>query len=88
MGALVIDVKVTSFQQSIEKYNSLYKGQIIISNPQKTIVYHTDSNQILTQLETDRISSDSKVVKTELSKFGWELLYLYKVNPNLIFLKT
>ncbi|GGI46539.1 hypothetical protein GCM10008018_17600 [Paenibacillus marchantiophytorum] len=88
VGALVIDVNVTSFQQSIEKYNTLYKGEIIISNPQKSIVYHTDANQILTQLETDGISSDNKVVKKELSKFGWELLYLYKINPNLLFFKN
>ncbi|WP_167357169.1 cache domain-containing sensor histidine kinase [Paenibacillus pectinilyticus] len=88
VGLLVIDVQGDSFQQLIEKYNTYYKGQVIIADAAERIVYHTDVNQISTKLEEDKVAAHRMLVSVNLTKHDWKLLYVYTVNPSLILFRN
>ena len=84
----VIDIRGTSLQQRIEKYNTYYKGQVILTNASQVIVYHTDVNQINAKLEDSSLAPGSKLVTTDFEKLGWKLLYTYMINPSLLFFRN
>ncbi len=88
VGLLVIDIRGTSLQQRIEKYNTYYKGQVILTNASQVIVYHTDVNQINAKLEDSSLAPGSKLVTTDFEKLGWKLLYTYMINPSLLFFRN
>ncbi|MDQ0878553.1 two-component system sensor histidine kinase YesM [Paenibacillus sp. V4I3] len=88
VGLLVIDIQGTSLQQRIEKYNTYYKGQVILTNASQVIVYHTDVNQINAKLEDSSLAPGSKLVTTNFEKLGWKLLYTYMINPSLLFFRN
>ncbi|MDQ0885588.1 two-component system sensor histidine kinase YesM [Paenibacillus sp. V4I9] len=88
VGLLVIDIQGTSLQQRIEKYNTYYKGQVILTNALQVIVYHTDVNQINAKLEDSSLAPGSKLVTTNFEKLGWKLLYTYMINPSLLFFRN
>lgn len=88
VGLLVIDVQGTSFQKLIEKYNTYYKGQVIITNATDRIVYHTDIKQIAAKLSEIETPPHRILITSDLSMQGWKLLYAYMVNPSLLFFRN
>lgn len=88
VGLLVIDIRGDSLQQRIEKYNTYYKGKVILTNASQVIVYHTDVNQINAKLEDSSFAPGSKLVTTKFEKLGWKLWYTYMINPSLLFFRN
>ncbi|MBD0378607.1 cache domain-containing sensor histidine kinase [Paenibacillus sedimenti] len=88
VGLLVIDVPGTSLQQLIEKYNTYYKGQVVLANASDRIVYHTDLQQISGEMDMKNVAPHSMLVTTNLDKNGWKLFYVYMVNPSLLLFRN
>lgn len=78
-GLLVIDLKEQAFHEMVEEYNTLYKGQIHILNPNGYNMYATDATKI-SKKYADSDSTHVVSLQTDLEN-SWKLVYSYEIDP-------
>ncbi|WP_424768739.1 cache domain-containing sensor histidine kinase [Paenibacillus sp. sgz302251] len=88
VGTLVIDVKESNFHMMIERYNTFYAGQIVITDESNVIQYHTDSEKRELKLDRSHGSNDRIFIETPIPVADWKLIYIYKINPHLLLIRN
>ncbi|MDN4618045.1 histidine kinase [Paenibacillus sp. PsM32] len=86
-AVLTIDMQVQPFTTMVERYNTFYKGKIIISDHDQNIIYHSDHSQIGTTYHYADNDKQSKMIQTPLGSNGLILHYEFQTNPQLIFFR-
>jgi two-component system, sensor histidine kinase YesM len=83
IGLLVIDVDEVTIRRQLEKYNTSYHGQVILSDAKGTMVYHTDVNQIGLPFQASNNIKSGFRLEVPLPN-GLLLTYEYYTHPNLL----
>ncbi|WP_271753239.1 sensor histidine kinase [Cohnella sp. JJ-181] len=88
VGTLIIDAKASHFREMVERYNTFYKGKVVITDASYRVLYHTDASRTGTIVQPSAEPRASVVIETPLSVPDWKLIYIYAISPKLLVIRN
>lgn len=88
VGTLIIDAKASHFRAMVERYNTFYKGKVVITDNAYHVLYHTDSGQIGTIIDHSDKPRSIVYIETPINVNDWKLIYIYSISPKLLLIRN
>lgn len=88
VGTLIIDAKASHFRTMVERYNTFYKGKVVITDNAYRTLYHTDSGQTGNVIAPSDRPRPLAYIETPIEVTNWKLIYIYSISPKLLWIRN